>query len=124
MVQALLIIAGDTGRCDKDAINTSSAEGFDDRHFLVRVVVGGAEEDTEASLTSHFFDAFHNVTPERIGNGGHHQTDGAGLPVLQTLCNRIGRIAHLTCHTLDALSYIDTNQWAITESAGGYRMQD
>ncbi len=71
MVQALLIVTGDTGRCDKDSINAPAVEGFDDRHFLVGVIVRGTEEHAEARCTSHFFDASHNVTPEWISNRCH-----------------------------------------------------
>src|SRR6266567_4320312 len=66
-MQALLMIAGETGSRDEDAIDTPTVESPDDRQFLVGIIVGGAEEHTETRCTRYFLDAFHNVTPEWIG---------------------------------------------------------
>ena len=72
-------------------------EGFDNRHFLVGIIVGRAEDHTEAGRSGNFFDAFHHITPEWISNRRHHQAYRARTPPLQTLCNGIRRIAHLMC---------------------------
>src|SRR2546429_6735351 len=67
---ALFVMAGDTGRGDKDAINTPAVEGFDDGHFLVRIVVGSTEKDTESSRTGYFLAPFHNIPQRTIRNRG------------------------------------------------------
>ena len=112
MVQTLLVMSS-TGRCDKDSINPPAVKGFDDCHFLVGVIVGGAEKYTKAGCAGHFFDSFNNVTKERIGNRCHYQADRAGMPCLQTLRNGIRRIAHLLCQTLDTSSCTFANQRAL-----------
>src|SRR5258706_9230245 len=115
MVQALLILTGDTGRCNKDSINAPSMESFDDGHLLIGIIVGSAENYTEARATSNFFNAFHNITQERIVNGCHYQANHAGAPRLQALRDSVGGIAHLLRQALDALSCVQTNEWTFTQ---------
>ena len=90
-------------------------EGFNDFHLLVRIIVSGAEQDTEAADTGHFFNALDYIAEERVVNRCHHQTDCAGAPRLQALCNGVGRITHLMCHALDALSHFEANERTAVE---------
>src|SRR5258705_6162322 len=112
MIQALLILIGDTGRCNKDSINTPAMESFNDGHLLIGVIVGSAENYTETGNTSYFFNAFHNITQERIVNGCHYQANHAGTPRLQALGDSVGGIAHLLRQALDALTCIEADERA------------
>src|ERR1700730_6782678 len=68
MIQALLVLGGDTGCRNENSINTSEVEGFHDFILLSRIIVSGAEQDTKATDTGYFFDAFDDITEERIIN--------------------------------------------------------
>ena|SRR6266567_1144379 len=115
MVQAFLILTCDTGRCDEDSINPPAVEGFDNPHLLVGIIMGGAENHTEACRAGYFFDAFYHIIEERIGYRRNHQTNRARPPRLQALRNSIRRIPHLMRELLDALSCVCTNQCASTK---------
>src|SRR5260370_15137518 len=115
MIETLPVLGGDTGRCNENSINAPSMEGFNDFHLLVRIIVSGAEQNTEASDTGNFFDALDNITEERIVYGCHYQTDRARASRLQALCNGVGRITHLMCQVLDAFSHFDTNERTIVQ---------
>src|ERR1700716_887549 len=115
MIQALFILARDTRRCYKDAINASPVEGFDDCHLLVGIIVGGAENDAKATDPSYFFNALHNIAKERIINRRNHQANRACAPHLQALRDGIRCIAHLSRQAADAFSHINANQWAVTQ---------
>src|SRR5258708_30625412 len=115
MVQAFLILTCDTGRCDEDSINPPAVEGFDNPHLLVGIIMGGAENHTEASRAGHFFDAFYHIIEEGIGNRRNHQANRARPLRLQALRNSVTRITQLIRELLDALSCVYTNQRASTK---------
>ena len=68
-------------------------ESFNDRHLLVGIIVSGAEQDTKASGTRHFFDALQNIAEERIVNRSHHQADDGQNP-RQNGDTRARRVLH------------------------------
>ena len=83
---------------------------FNDRYFLVGIIMGNAENDVEISSLNYCFDALHNITHERVINRCHHETDGVRPLRLQTPCDSIRRVTHLPRQLLDTLTYISTNQ--------------
>src|SRR5258708_38756410 len=93
MIQALFILARDTRRCYKDAINAPTVKSFDDCHLLVGIIVGSAENYAKAADASYFFNALHNIAKERIVNRCNHQANRACAAVPQTVRQWITLIA-------------------------------
>src|SRR5258707_2144720 len=110
MIQALFILARDTRRCYKDAINASAVEGFDDCHLLVGIIVGSAENDAKAADASYFFNALHNIAKERIVNRCNHQANRAWAGGKQVFRDGIRGIAHLSRQAGDSVLHIKAYQ--------------